>query len=51
MKKALLIIMVILMLMFAEYRFIMRNIKPQLVDDGFLCIDLFGSVDWYDINE
>lgn len=34
-------------LMFAEYRFIMTNIKPYYADDGYLCIEFMGQTDSY----
>lgn len=47
MKKKLLILIAIVALMFAEYRFIMTNIKPYYAEDGFLCIEFFGQTDSY----
>lgn len=46
MKKALFIITMILALMFAEYRFIMCNIKPYYAD-GYVFIDFMGQTDSY----
>jgi hypothetical protein len=37
----------ILMLMFAEYRFIMRNISPYLGDNGTVYLEIFEQVDEY----
>jgi len=45
--KKLICILAILILMFAEYRFIMRNIKPYYAEDGFLCIEFMGQTDAY----
>lgn len=47
MKKALFIILAILVLMFAEYRYIMVNLKPYYADDGYLCIEFMGQTDAY----
>lgn len=33
--------------MFAEYRYIMRNIRPYYADDGYLCIEFMGQTDSY----
>ena len=34
-------------LMFAEYRYIMVNRKPDYADDGYLCIEFMGQTDSY----
>ena len=34
-------------LMFAEYRYIMVNLKPYYADDGYLCIEFMGQTDSY----
>lgn len=47
MKKALIIIIAIAMLMFAEYRLIMLNLCPYLGDNGTVYIEIFGQVDEY----
>lgn len=47
MKKAIIILMAILALMFAEYRYIMMNLRPYYAEDGFLCIEIFGNTDSY----
>lgn len=47
MKKTVIIIVAILALMFAEYRFIMTNLKPYYADDGYLCIEFMGQTDSY----
>lgn len=47
MKKIAAIIIILATLMFAEYRFIMTNIKPYYAEDGFLCIEIFGQTDAY----
>ena len=33
--------------MFAEYRYIMVNLKPYYAEDGFICIEIFGQTDAY----
>ena len=45
--KAAAVLMVLAALMFAEYRFIMCNLKPYYAEDGFLCIEFMGQVDSY----
>lgn len=47
MKKFLVVLIAIIVLMFAEYRFIMTHIKPYYAEDGFLCIEFMGSCDSY----
>lgn len=47
MKGKLIIIVAILALMFAEYRFIMVNLKPYYADNGYLCIEFMGQTDSY----
>lgn len=47
MKKFVVILCAILVLMFAEYRFIMTHIKPYYAEDGFLCIEFMGQTDAY----
>jgi hypothetical protein len=39
----------ILLLMFLEYRFIMLSLHPYYGDCGELYIEIFGSVDVYDM--
>lgn len=34
-------------MMYAEYRYIMVNLKPYYAEDGFLCIEVFGQTDTY----
>ena len=38
---------ILVVLMFAEYRYIMLNIKPYYAEDGFLCIEFMGQTDSY----
>jgi len=45
--KVLITIVSIAVLMFAEYRFIMLNLRPYYAEDGFLCIEFMGQVDSY----
>ena len=33
--------------MYAEYRYIMINLKPYYAEDGFLYIEMFGQADTY----
>lgn len=50
MKKLGIIITIVLslaVLMFAEYRYIMVNLKPYYAEDGFLCIEFMGQTDSY----
>jgi len=47
--KVLVIILGILILMFAEYRFIMLNLCPYVSEDT-IYIELFDQVDAYDLN-
>ena len=47
MKKIIIFILIALALMFAEYRYIMRNICPSYGDDGFLHLEVFWQVDTY----
>ena len=42
------IIMVILALMYAEYRYIMINQCPYFGEDNTVYIEIFGQVDSYD---
>lgn len=46
-KKFVVILIAILVLMFAEYRYIMTNLKPYYAEDGFLCIEFMGQTDAY----
>lgn len=41
------ILLAVVMLMFAEYRYIMLNLKPYYAEDGFLCIEFMGQTDSY----
>lgn len=47
MKKVAIFIIILLALMFAEYRIIMHNICPSYGNDGFLHLEVFGQVDTY----
>ena len=40
-------IMAVLTLMFAEYRYIMVNIKPYRCDNGTVYLEIFDRVDEY----
>lgn len=46
MKKIIAAIL-ILILMFVEYRFIMLNIRPYNGDNGTVYLEIFGNVDEY----
>ena len=47
MKKLIIAILVLLSLMFVEYRFIMRNLCPYQGDNGTVYIEFAGRVDEY----
>lgn len=47
MKKIITTIIVIMILMFAEYRFIMTHLNPYQSDDGLFHIEFMGQVDTY----
>lgn len=47
MKKIIVIILAVLCLMFAEYRFIMHNIHPYHGENGTVYLEFMGSVDAY----
>lgn len=47
MKKFALFVIIAMVLMFAEYRYIMCNICPSYGDDGLLNLEVFGQVDTY----
>jgi hypothetical protein len=54
MKKAITIIVAIIMLlgiMFAEYRYIMTNINPYKGDGNTVYLEVFGQVDEYEMEE
>lgn len=40
-------LIVLATLMYAEYRYIMVNLKPYYAEDGFLCIEFMGQTDAY----
>lgn len=46
-----LIIVAVLGIMFAEYRYIMTNIKPYRSDDGTVYLEIFDQVDEYYADE
>ena len=48
MKKAIVVLAAILIMMFAEYRYIMTHINPYYADNEFLYIEFMGQVDLYD---
>lgn len=47
MKKFIAITLLIVALMFGEYRYIMHNQTPYYGPDGFMHIEMFGHVDKY----
>ena len=47
MKKTIIIILAVLTLMFAEYRFIMHRQIPYKGDSGTVYIEMFGHIDTY----
>lgn len=47
MKKWIVILLAILVLMYAEYRYIMLNLRPFNGDNGTVYIEIFGNVDEY----
>ena len=49
--KFVIAIMVLLSIMFAEYRFIMLSIKPYRGERGTIYIEVFGQVDEYYAEE
>lgn len=40
-------IMIILSLMFAEYRYIMHNINPYIGENNVVYLEVFGQIDEY----
>lgn len=47
MKKAILAILILASIMYAEYRFIMLNICPYLGNNGTVYLEIFNQVDEY----
>lgn len=47
MKKFIIAILVIVSVMYAEYRFIMTNLHPYKGDNGTVYIEFMGLVDEY----
>lgn len=47
MKKILIMILIILGIMYAEYRYIMLNLCPYKGNNGTVYIEIFGNVDEY----
>ena len=45
--KKVIAILLILALMYAEYRYIMCNLRLYYADNGFICIEIFGQMDSY----
>lgn len=54
MKKliaALLIIVAVFGIMFAEYRYIMTHVKPYIGDDNAVYLEIFDQVDEYHADD
>lgn len=49
--KIILILMVMLCIMYAEYRYIMVNIKPYRGENGTVYLEMFDQVDEYYADE
>ncbi|MBQ3018396.1 MAG: hypothetical protein IJD89_05600 [Clostridia bacterium] len=50
MKKLVVVLAAVVVLaglMFAEYRYIMCNLRPYYAEDNSLCIEFMGQVDTY----
>lgn len=47
MKKFILAILILASIMYAEYRFIMCNLRPYLCSNGTVYIEFMGNVDEY----
>ena len=47
MKKWIIILLAVAALMFAEYRYIMLNLRPYQGNNGTVYIEIFGNVDEY----
>jgi hypothetical protein len=43
-------IIIIVSIMLAEYRFIMTNINPYIIDNNTVHIEFFGQVDEYEVG-
>ena len=48
--KTAIVLVTLAVLMFAEYRYIMHSICPSYGADGFLHLEVFGSIDTYYIE-
>lgn len=51
MRKAIIVIALLILAAYAEYRYIMVNIHPMMVNDNLLQLEIFGQVDEYSISE
>ena len=49
--KIVLVLLALLCIMFAEYRFIMHNIKPYRGEGGTVYLEVFNQVDEYYADE
>lgn len=45
--KISIVILILLSIMFAEYRYIMHNLKPYRGERGTIYIEMFGQIDEY----
>lgn len=49
--KFIIILVAVLCIMFAEYRYIMTHITPYLGEDGTVYLEIFNQVDEYELEE
>lgn len=47
MRRIFVLVLFLILLMFAEYRMIMNNIRPYRGEDGTVYLEVFGMVDVY----
>lgn len=45
--KVVIAVFIVLVLMFAEYRFIMHNIRPYLGNNNTVYLEFYGMIDEY----
>jgi len=43
--------LIVISLMFAEYRYIIVNLNPYITDNETVCIEIFGQVDEYNVEK
>lgn len=51
MKKLILILLAVVVMMYAEYRYIMLNLSPSKGDNGTIYIEFMGNVDEYESED